>query len=521
MPRVTHRVGALLLPLVLLTVAACSAGPSDRPAVAYRGAEQQVPAEPPAPKPVPTPPLGPAADNALSWRDCTERTSDELAAPVPPELTFSCSRLLTSLSPPNPSDGGTARISLLSVGTGSVPLVVVDGLRGETGTTLAARWALSLPPEVLNTFKIIGMDRRGLGGSEPVECVPPADRAAIVGFDPRADRREQIDRLLNSVRSASQECLLELSGRAQAYDTWRTASDLEELRIELGVPKLHAIGRGGGSRVLTTYSERYPDSVGRMVLDGAPDPSLDALRRTRQRAENAESTFDAFAAACAENAPCPLGPDPRGAFDELVERSRGASLPGPGSPVTAGEIVRATLHGLADPSEWPRLVRALDKALHGDGSGIAEMIASRVSGGTHDPARLDPRMITRCNDTSLRLPPQRSTEIAAAWNERYPLIGGALAQQLIRCSLWPLPRKPVSAPRNPGLPPMPVIATAHDPFTPAQGTRKMASRLAAGVTITWQGSGHGAIGRSQCVTGNVSRFLVHGAVPTADTVCPA
>lgn len=521
MPRTTHRVGALLLPLVLLVGAACSAGPSDRPAVAYQGTDQQVPPSPPAPKPVPVPALGPAADDALNWRDCTERTRAELGAPVPPETTFSCSRLLTSLSPPGSSGGGTSRISLLGAGTGSIPLVVVNGIRGEPGTTLAARLALRLPPEVLNTFRIVGVDRRGRGQSEPLECVPPPDRETIVGFDPRADRRGQLDHLLDSVRSASQECLLELGERAQAYDTWHAAADLEELRIELGVPKLHAIGRGEGSRVLTTYAERYPGSVGRMALDGAPDPSLNALQQAKKQAEGAENTFDAFVEACLENTPCPLGPDPRGTVDELVERARNTPLPAPDSPVTAGKVVRAILHGLADRNRWPELVRALDEAAHGDGSGIAALVSPLLEGGIGGPARLDPALITRCNDTTLRVPPQRGTQLAAEWIERYPLFGGVFAQQLLRCALWPAPQHPPPAPRTPRLPPIPVVTTAHDPFTPALGTRHMASQLAAGATVKWQGSGHGAIGRSECVTAAVSRFLVHGSVPTEGTVCPA
>ncbi|WP_344923883.1 hypothetical protein [Saccharopolyspora gregorii] len=56
---------------------------------------------------------------------------------------------------------------------------------------------------------------------------------------------------------SSQECLLDLDDRLQAYDSWRTAADLEELRLELDVPKLHAVGIGEATRVLTTYAQRY------------------------------------------------------------------------------------------------------------------------------------------------------------------------------------------------------------------------------------------------------------------------
>ncbi|MDR7303189.1 alpha/beta fold hydrolase [Haloactinomyces albus] len=525
MPRTTHRthrLGALLVPLALVLITACSAGPSERPAVAYRGSEQQVPPAAAAPKPAPVPPLGPPPRGSLNWRECTEQTRLDIGVPTLPEgMTFSCSRLLTDLSPPGSPGSGTARISLLGVGSGSVPLVVVNDIRGVPGTTFAARLALKLPPEMLATFRIIGVDRRGSGRSDPAECIPPAEREAIVGFDPQATDRTAVDRLLDSVRSASQECLLELEQRAQAYDTWRTAADLEELRIELGVPHLHAIGRGEGSRVLTTYAQRYPASVGRMALDGAPDPTLDAIGRAKKQARAAEKTFDAFADQCGTDGSCPLGPDPRKTVEDLIERTRAAPLPGADSPVTAGELVRAILLGLAAPERWGELVRALEAADRGDGTGIARMVSPLVHGDATHPPGLDSRIITRCNDTTLRVPPQRGTDIAAEWVDRFPLFGGTFAQRLIQCSLWPVPQRSLPTPDSPTLPPIPVVATATDPLTPALSSTRMADQLAAGITVNWQGTGHGALGRSRCVTTNISRFLVHGTLPAENTACPA
>ncbi len=521
-PRTPRRIGGVLLPLALVVVAACSAGPSDRPAVAYRGTEQQVAPAPQPPRPDPVPRLGPPARNALNWRDCTDRTRRELGvSTLPGDVTFSCTRLLTSLDPPGSFNSGTSRMALLGVGTGSIPLVVVNDIRGEPGTTFAARLALRLPPRMLETFRIIGVDRRGTGESDPVGCVPPEDRAAITGFDPLATSRRALDRLLDSVRSASQECLLELEERAQSYDTRRAATDLEELRIELGVPRLHAIGRGEGSRVLTTYAQRFPDSVGRMVLDGAPDPMLDALARTRNQARSAEKTLDEFARECAGDGSCPLGPDPRKTISSLVRRTTTQPLRAPDGPVTAGTLVRALLVGLKEPDRWPELVRALDAAQAGDGAPIAAIVAPLLRDTASGPARFDARMITRCNDTMARVPPQRSARLAAEWVAQFPVFGGVFVQRLVQCSLWPVPQRPLPDPSRPGLPPMPVITTATDPLTPAMGSERMADLLASGVTVSWQGAGHGALGRSPCITSAVVRYLLDGTVPAQETVCPA
>ncbi|MCA1186128.1 MULTISPECIES: alpha/beta fold hydrolase [unclassified Saccharopolyspora] len=518
MPRTSHRIGALLLLTAL--VAGCSAGPSQRPAVAYRDAEQPVAPAPAPPGPAPLPGLGPSAGSALNWADCTGETREELALPATGP-SFSCSQLLTTLDSPEAPAEGTTRAALLSTGTGGVPLVVLGDVHGEPGTSVAARLALKLPPEVLRTFRIIGMDRRGTGQSDPADCMPPTQRENIIGFDPQATDRASLDRLLTSVRVSSQECLLDLDDRLQAYDSWRTAADLEELRLELDVPKLHAVGIGEASRVLTTYAQRYPDSVGRMVFDGGLDPQLDAMAVAGAQAQGAEQTFDAFAADCAARGSCPLGPDPRRTVQELVQRTRARSLPAADGPVSAGKIVRVLLHGLGEPERWPRLASALAAANSGDGARISALAAPLVRETGADPARLDGDLITSCNDTRLRLPAERLVHVATEWTGTNTLFGGLFAQRLAWCAQWPEPQEEPPPPSAPGLPPIPVVTTENDPLVPAQGSKHLAEQLPTGVAVNWQGTGHGAIGRSDCVTDAVSRFLVQGALPAEGKACPA
>lgn len=518
MPRASHRIGALLL--LAAVAAGCSAGPSQRPAVAYRGSEQQVAPAPQPPGPAPVPQLGGPAGGTLNWQDCTGPTRQELGLPGGGPQ-FSCSQVLTTLDSPESPAAGTTRAALISTGTGAIPLVVLGDAGGEPGTSVAARMALQLPPEVLRTFRVIGMDRRGTGQSDPADCIPPQERDTIVDFDPRAADRASLDRLLASVRTSSQECLLDLDDRLQAYDTWRAAGDLEELRRALGVPKLHAIGRGEAARVLTTYAQRYPASVGRTVLDGGPNPVLDAMGQAKAQAQSAEDTFDVFALDCASAGPCPLGPDPRRTVTDLIGRATAAPLRAGAEQVTGGRITRALLRELGEPDRWPRLRAALAAANRGDGGPIAELAAPLSDPAGADPPELDGDLITACNDTALRVPPERLVPIAAEWVGQHPLFGGAFAQRLAWCSQWPPPEQEPPPPSAPGLPPIPVLSTAHDPTMPEQGVQQFARQLAGSVPIRWQGTGHGAIGRSECATSAVSRYLVDGVLPPAGMACPA
>ncbi|MHA6799108.1 alpha/beta hydrolase [Bounagaea algeriensis] len=521
MPRYPRRVLAMLPLLALLAVTGCSAGPSQRPAVAVRGGgEQQVPPERPAPEPPSVPPLGPPSQDVLHWEDCTDRTLAEIDRAESSPLRFSCARMLTPLDTPEQPVQGITQTALTKTGSGDVPLVLLNGVRGEPGTAAAARLAHELPAELLETYTLIGLDRRGTGESDAAECVPPHQRDAIAGFDPKATERSRLDELLASVRNASQQCLLTLDERLQAYDTQRTAADLESLRRELGVPRLHMLAEGEASRVALTYAEQHPNSTGRMVLDGAFDPQRDAVGRAEDEARASEAAFDAFAENCTSAGDCALGPDPRAAVSGLVEHTRQQPLNADGTEVTAGDVVRALQLGLTDRAAWPRLAEAMSAAVRGDGSGIAEIVAPLVRGRADTPPRLDAELITTCNDTTQRVPPERVAHHAADWVERFPLFGGIAAQRLAWCSQWPVPQQPLPEPDGQALGPVPVISTAADPYLRQLGSEHMARRLPSGVLLRWQGAGRGAVAGSSCIARAVTQYLVSGTPPPDDMVCP-
>jgi hypothetical protein len=65
-----------------------------------------------------------------------------------------------------------------------------------------------------------------------------------------------------------------------------------------------------------------------------------------------------------------------------------------------------------------------------------------------------------------------------------------------------------------------VVGTANDAITPLDGTERAAQQLDSGVLLSWQGSGHGALGFSPCATDATINYLADGAVPRNGTVCP-
>ena len=102
------------------------------------------------------------------------------------------------------------------------------------------------------------------------------------------------------------------------------------------------------------------------------------------------------------------------------------------------------------------------------------------------------------------------------------MFGAYFAGQLALCNGWPDSghRVPTAVPAA-GSAPIVVVGTVNDPATPYVNTAKLAGSLGVGVVLTWQGQGHTAYLKSDCIDQAVDAYLVEGTVPTAGTSCPA
>lgn len=515
---VRHRIRRCLPLLLAVLVGGCTVGPSNRPPVAVRDANPP-PHSPSqaAPTSPPLPPIGEYNPHSLPWRDCTSTISAELGQRS--SRRVQCSELRVDTTAATPGFGNIRKLDLSRVGDGPAPLVVLDEPSEEPSTVRAARLAQLLPPALLDRFTLIGLARRGTGRSDPLNCIPPTTRNLIVGTDPDPGQPAQLAALLDTTRTAIQTCIQDRGEALTTIDYTGTAEDLEQLRIILNAPVLNLIAHGAASRAVTEFLHRYPSSVGRVVLDGAADPTPDDVSATEAKLLAADAGYTAFAADCVARG-CPLGPDPRGALLALAQTLRRAPLRAGGQRITAGIAYQAVLETLGDPQRWPRLSRALAAARDGNGAELAALVAPVLASDHGLPARLDPTLATHCNDTPTRVPPERAEALARQWRQRSALFGPLFAARLLWCSAWPVPSPAAPGPADPGLPPVLVVATTGDPVTPTEGTRSTARSLPSATLVSWQGQAHGALPRSPCITDLVTRFLMDASIPQQGTLCP-
>ncbi|GAA4420859.1 alpha/beta hydrolase [Actinokineospora soli] len=458
-------------------------------------------------QPAEVPPLGEPRDAAVRWGECGPEVQDRLGAlpqPLPAGLPIACGRVNGVLDSPYAPGRGVMRMQVLKAGSGKVPIAVFNDVDGLPGTAYAALLASRLPEEFLAEFSLVGVDRRGTGNSDPVRCVPTEVRADLLGADPRA---LEVTEWIDLARSAGQNCSIALESQLPALDTWRTAADAEAVREALGMDRLHAIGHGEGSRVLSVYAERYPEKVGRIVLDGHPDPDEDARAVVTGVAAGAEAALDAFAADCVDRK-CPLGVATRQIVSEIANRD------------ASGLALRAVLVRLRDRAGWEGLAGALADARSGSYDGLDRYVRPLVADDDEVPAGFDAALVVRCNDTKSRLATEQVEQTAKDLNTRYPVFGALSAQWLALCGPWPVSSKPVPQATAKAAPPIVVLSTLADPVTPVEGTERAVQRLAAAVGVGWQGAGHGALEFSPCAADAATAFLADGVVPRDGTVCP-
>lgn len=524
-PRIARPAAVLtsVAAVLAMLAAGCTVGPSQRTPVAVRGENLAAPA-PPAPVPVApeTLPEPEQQSASLPFFECTDETFAVLRTPPPPDRTLrvECAELVVPADPAVPGSGATSlgvvRVGLADAPESRPPLLAVGDSATEPTTRHAVTLAGQVTPALLQSYSLIGLDRRG-SGSDGLNCAPVTARAALLDADPAATGEAELSALLERARSVVQDCGVALDGRLAAFRTSTAAADIELLRSELGVGRLSAIGVGDGAAALAGWARDSPQAVGRIVLDAPPDPGIDDPELSESRAEAGEATFDAFAVACSAQPDCPLGPDPRRTMSALVEALRTQPLvTADGRRLTAGGALNAVLTGLGEPRGWPALTGALAAATGGDAGPLLDVL-SPVTGPR---GRFDGMLATACNDTRRRPSPAEISTLAAEWRVTYPLFGGTFALRLVACAPWPTGGPAPASGSVAGTPTILVLGTVADPRGTLDGSRRAAGNLTSSRFLSWQGAGTGAYPRTACVSGAVDSLLLDGVAPGADILCP-
>lgn len=454
----------------------------------------------------------------LSWTDCGTDRCTWVKVPIDYDVpTGKTLRLRVEVRPADSSN---------PIGR----LFINPGGPGGSGVEFLSVFAGQASKKVLDGYDIVGFDPRGVGDSTPLKCLSDKALDAFANVDPDPDDEAEITELRQSTTDLGNACRENSGELASHVSTLEAAKDIDVLRALLGQTKLDYYGASYGTQLGATYAQLFPTKVGRMVLDGAVDPSLDDEQQGLGQAEGFQRALTAYIADCVKKTSCPLGTEPAAAEQKLSDFMQGLDqepLKTKGTRVVTEALgfygIAVTLYAREN---WPALTAELDQAFKGDGTimlSLADLYFGRQSDGSYNDNANESIYAVRCLDSTGSSTVAEVEASIPAYEKVSPAFGRTLAWSALGCTDWPLKTKntqiKVSAK---GAPPILVVGTTRDPATPYEWAEALAKQLDSGVLVTRKGDGHtGYHAGNACIDTIIDRFLLDDVVPKNGVTCKA
>ena len=471
----------------------------------------------------------------VSWYACAKKGMDE--AKSGEDTGFSCAKVKVPLDYSNPG-GETIEIAVkkrAATGDSVGSLFINPGGPGGSGIELVDSAGTYFSKNLTGSYDVVGFDPRGVGSSTAIDCLSDSDLDAERAGenDPATPSATATIERAQKMNTAC-ESKTGTPGLLDHIDTISAARDLDVLRAVEGQQALTYLGFSYGTYLGATYAELFPANTGRLVLDGAVDPSLSAEDMTLGQAKAFEVALRAYVQECqSSKLSCPLSGDVDSGVSqirEFLESTKTAPIPtsDPQRPLTYDLALTGVLGAMYQTSLWSSLTAALTQAMDTSGSRdgsalmvITDAFASRQSDGSYSGNSTEALMPVNCLDFPVQGDDASWEQNATAVKDASPTFSAQLLYPDAYCQGWghesSRKREKITAS---GAAPILVVGTTGDPATPYAWSEALAEQLETGQLLTWKGNGHTAYGRSNdCVKNAVDTYLLNGTMPDKGLTC--
>ena len=401
-------------------------------------------------------------------------------------------------------------------------LIVNPGGPGASGVDYAYAAEYLFSPDILDRYDIVGFDPRGVSRSEPIICLTDKELDATYASDSKPDNAKEFKTSLVETKKFIASCKKK-NKHLSAYSTANAARDMDILRQAVGDKQLNYMGKSYGTFLGTLYAQFFPDKVGRIVLDGAIDPTISNYQQSLTQAVGFDRAFNAFAEYCAKKSDCPL-PKEKSAAIEAMQTifTEAAQKPLPTKKkskrvATESLIVLGAASAMYDSkSGWPQLRKAISEAKSGYGDTflkLADQYTGRLPNGTYSNNESDSGPIIDCLDSNDARTVAQIRADAKSFTEQAPLFGPYLAYSGITCDYFHPTKDTKILPTNTSNPII-IIGTTGDPATPYQWAQGLHKILTNSVLISFTGEGHTGQGQGNaCVDNQIDDFYLTNKAP--------
>jgi pimeloyl-ACP methyl ester carboxylesterase len=382
----------------------------------------------------------------------------------------------------------------------SDPLFYIVGGPGGVATESVSDIAQVWSP--VNAHRaIVFVDQRGVGGSNPLTCEPPA-----AGF-------------AGTIADYVTQCVASTRADVTRYRTPDAIDDLEAVRVALGYDKIDIYGGSYGGTVVQMYIAQHPQHLRTAIMDSTSWLDVPVLERWGSSAQRA---LDLIHRRCLRE------PDCRRAFPRWYERFRpllwklahGGAVQarvGDASFMIDAEATADVVEDMTTTAFGAAEVPfALAKAEAGTFAPLARQIAARRSPELSLPVM--PSVIMCTEPWAARDPAKVWADMKGTYMRYSSFMPQSVADVQICAAMPKVTPDPEELVRPHSLLPVLSLVGQADPKDPLPNTAGFAGAMPNGKQIVVPEQGHGAA-FAGCMPSVVGAFLEAGTVKGLDTTC--
>ena len=385
-------------------------------------------------------------------------------------------------------------------------LIVNPGGPGASAFDYAYNAENIVSAAIREKYDIVGFDQRGVGQSDPIRCLTDKETDEMLAGPMIADTPENQRKMIKNAKLFASKCKKAAGNKLTHLSTFESAKDMELLRLALNEPKLNYLGKSYGTYLGTLYTSLYPLKVGKMILDGAIDPSISIQEQNLAQAKGFELALNQF---LSENKISKI--EIFNLFKKL--RIKPLSTKSNRNLTDSLAILGVASALYDDVIGWPKLKKAINDASAGDGSkllALADEYTGRTKTGKYFSNENDTATLISCLDWPSRNTIEQMRSTDKRFYSTAPIFGRYLVYSQLACKYLGNSKGTNSSnfdsiKTNPIL----IISVTRDPATPYEWGLTLSKKFPGSFFLTLDADGHTGQGRGfSCIDRAVDSFLI-------------
>ncbi|TFK83377.1 alpha/beta-hydrolase [Polyporus arcularius HHB13444] len=390
------------------------------------------------------------------------------------------------------------------------------------------------------TIELTGIEETG-------NFTDPADVDALLAEAPTMQKKYE---------ELGKKCLNSPNGRYLEYiGTAAAVRDMISIANAIDGPDapINYFGTSYGSLLGSWFVNMFPERVGRVIINGVPNPVTFATQKPSiyfaHQLVSADTIYKAMLTGCALAGPsaCPAASEDDGPLDidakfqALLKAAHDAARAGSSVPLTSGQIRVALAGQMYAPAGWARFMNEtypqLVQIVNGESQGNSNDSLTRRSEGIARRSQPLKRTASNgspsysihaitCGDAidlhGVTMEEQFKGIIDTARNISH-MFGASWPAPDYLCGFWPVRSvERYQGPFSKKLANKIIVASnVYDPVTPLAGAEAIASQLGEDAVLVRQnGFGHTTLATvSTCMNDLLAVYMVNGTLPANNTLC--